>query len=95
MKLEPWSDWTDWGSPKSVKKLISTYTILGALIFQRGKASGNRVFPHIIAKRYWLPSRVLGSGPTQSIITWENGSPATGMGFKGATAGFWLGFPTD
>ena len=75
-----WSDWTDWGNLKSVKNLTSAFTILEALIYRRGKASGNLVFPRTIVNRYWLPLQVLGSGSTQSIITWENGSPATGDG---------------
>ena len=48
MKLEPWS-----GRPISVKKLIRCLTIIVALIFLRGIASGNLVDTHIIVNNYW------------------------------------------
>ena len=77
-----------------VKNLISAFTMVGALIFCTGTASGNLVFTHIIVSRYWLPDLVLGRGPTQSTNTLLNDSSVAGIGLKGAGLGFWLGFLT-
>ena len=43
-----------------------------------------------MVRRHWLPSKVFWSGPTQSIMTWGNGSLVTGIGFSRAGEGFWL-----
>ena len=64
MKLDPWSDCMETGSPTKVKNLMSDSTIFGALIFLNRTASGNYVALHIMVKRYWLPSLVFGSGLT-------------------------------
>ena len=49
IKLEPWSDWTDWGRPSKVENVISALTIVGDLIFLKGIASGNLVAAHIMS----------------------------------------------
>ena len=57
-----------------------------ALIFFKSVASGNLVETHIIVNKYWFPLLVLGSGPTQSIMTRLNGSSKAGIDFSGALA---------
>ncbi len=94
MKLEPWSDWIDFGNPTWEKKLIRHFTTFFALIFLRGIASGNLVEEHIIVSKYSLPDLVLGNGPTQSTITWLQGSWKAGVGYKGGLGIIWLGLPT-
>jgi hypothetical protein len=84
MKFEPWSDWMDFGRPTKVKNFVSACTMVLALIFRSGIASGKRVETHIIVSKYWLPRLVLGNGPTQSIIIRLNGSSKAGIGFSGA-----------
>ena len=69
--------------------------MVAAHMFFRGMASGNLVEAHMIVSRYWLPVLVLGSGPTQSMSTWLNGSSKAGIGSRGAVGIFWLGFPTS
>ena len=73
------------GRPTRVKIFIKTATILGALMFFKGIASGNLVEEHIIVNRYLFPDLVLGNGPTQSTITLLNGSSIAGIGISGAT----------
>jgi len=41
-----------------VKNLIRALTMLGALMFLKGMASGNLVDVHIMVSRYWLPALV-------------------------------------
>ena len=72
------------GSPTKVKNLINDLTIIGAFVFQSGTASGKRVDAHIIVSKYLFPLLVFGRGPTQSIITQENGSSNAGIGTSGA-----------
>ena len=52
-----------------MKNFTSALTIVLALIFLSGIASGKRVEAHIMVRRYSQPFFVLGKGPTQSIIT--------------------------
>ena len=59
----------------------------------KGKTSGYLVVEHITVSKYSWPDRVLGKGPTQSIMTLLNGSSVTGIGIKGAGGMGWLGFP--
>jgi hypothetical protein len=94
VKFVPWSDWTDLGNPKMVKNLVRAFTIVLALIFLKGIASGNLVPAHIIVNKYSFPDFVLGKGPTQSTRILLNGSSNAGIGFKGALGGDWLDFPT-
>ena len=46
-----------------------------ALMFLIGIAYRKRLEANMIVNRYWFPERVLGNGPTQSIITMLKGSP--------------------
>ena len=94
MKFEPWSDWIYLGRPTSVKNLINALTVVFALIFLRGIASGNLVDAHMAVNKYWLPDLVLGRGPTQSMITLPNGPSNVGIGCKGASGKVWFGLPT-
>ena len=43
-------------------------------MFLNGMASGNLFEVYMMVNKHWLPDLVLGSGPTQSIKTWLNGS---------------------
>ena len=81
------------GRPIKVKNLIRALTMLGALMFLKGMASGNLVDVHIMVSKYWLPALVLGSGPTQSTKTRLNGSSIAGIGISGATRLHWFGIP--
>ena len=47
-----------------------------------------------MVKRYRFLDLVFGNGPTQSIITFLNGSSNAGMGFREDTGIFWFAFPT-
>ena len=94
IKFDPWSDWIDWGRPTNVKHFTRALTMVFDLIFLDGIASGKRVESHMIVKRYSQPDLVLGSGPTQSIITLLKGSSNAGIGCKWALGIVWLGFPT-
>ena len=49
----------------------------------------------MIVSRYWLPVLVFGSGPTQSMSTWLNGSSKAGIGSRRATGILQLGFPVS
>ena len=51
MKLEPWSDWIALGSPTSVKNFVKALTIVLALMFLRGTASGNLVDAHMMVNK--------------------------------------------
>ena len=62
-------------------------------MFLKGNASGKRVALHITVKRNLFPDLVFGKGPTQSIMSLENGSSVTCIDLKGAFPGPWLGFP--
>ena len=84
IKLDPWSDRTHLGNPTKVKNLINDLIIIGAFIFRSDTASGKRVDAYIIVSKYLLPLLVFGRGPTQSIITQENGSSNAGIGISGA-----------
>uniref|UniRef100_A0A673ZV90 Regulatory associated protein of MTOR complex 1 n=1 Tax=Salmo trutta TaxID=8032 RepID=A0A673ZV90_SALTR len=84
IKLDPWSVWITLGSPNVEKNFTSAFTTVLAVIVRRGIASGYRVALHIIVSKNWLPDLVFGNGPTQSIITFSNGSPTTGIGQSGA-----------
>ena len=77
-----------------MKNFVSACTIVFALIFLNGIASGNRVEAHIMVNKYWLLFLVFGSGPTKSIRTRLNGSSKAGIGFRGAFGITWLGLPT-
>ncbi len=48
MKFDPWSDWIDFGRPTNVKNFVSAWTIVLALMFLSGIASGNLVETHIM-----------------------------------------------
>ena len=85
--MVPLSDWTSFGRPKVVKNFRSTALMALVRIFLNGNASGYLVLAHMSVSRYWFPPLVFGSGPTQSIMTRENGSPKAGMGFNGADGG--------
>lgn len=61
----------------------------------KGIASGYLVLEHIIVNKNLFPVLVLGRGPTQSLITLENGSLVIGMGFNGADGIFRFGLPTS
>ena len=63
-----------------MKNFTSALTIVLALIFLSGIASGKRVEAHIMVRRYSQPFFVWGKGPTQSIITLLKGSSKAGMG---------------
>ena len=84
MKLDPWSDWIDFGRPTNVKNFVIAWTIVLAVMFLKGIASGNRVEAHIIVSKYWLPFLVFGNGPTQSMRILLKGSSNAGIGFRGA-----------
>ena len=43
IKLEPWSDYIELGRPTSVENLVKALTLVFALIFLKGSASGNLV----------------------------------------------------
>ena len=77
---------------KANERKKSAFTIVAALIFCIGIASGNIVL--IIVSRYWLPDLDLGSGPTQSTNTLLNHSSIAGIGLKGAGLDIWFGFPS-
>ncbi len=95
MKLVPWSVWITLGRPKVEKNLIRLLIIVLAVIVRRGIASRYRVALHIMVSRNWLPVRVFGNGPTQSIITRSNGSPITGIGWSGTRGSGWFTFPVS
>ena len=80
IKLDTWSDCMNLGNPTKVKNLINDLIIRGAFTFRSGTASGKRVDAHIIVSKYLFPLLVFGRGPTQSIITQENGSSNVGIG---------------
>ena len=63
IKLGPWSDYTVFGNPASVKNLIKCLTIVAAHVFLRGMASGNLVKAHIIVNMYWFSVLVLTGVP--------------------------------
>jgi len=50
--LEPWSDWIELGRPTNVKNFVKALTIVFALIFLRGMASGNLVDAHMMVNKY-------------------------------------------
>jgi len=56
-----------------------------AIIFLSGMAIEKRVEAHIIVSKYRFPYLVLGSGPTQSIITLLKDFSKAGTGRGGAT----------
>jgi len=74
IKLLPWSDCSDLGKPTKVKNLTKYLTMVGTFMFLRVTASGKQVDVHIN-----ITTLHLGSGPTQSIITLENGSSKAGL----------------
>ena len=55
--------------------------------FLMGTASGYLDPRHTHVNKYLFLREVLGSGPTRSIATQENGDPITGNVCKGALAG--------
>jgi len=72
------------GIPKVVKNIINAGITVLVVMLCKGIASGYLVLEHIIVNKNLFPFLVLGRGPTQSIITLENGSLVIGMGFNGA-----------
>ena len=74
-----------------MKKITKAFDTVLALMFFRGIASGNRVVLHMMVKIYSHPDLVLGSLPTQSIMTLVKASSATGIGWGGAGWASWLG----
>ena len=84
IKFEPWSDWIELGRPSSEKKLVKALTMVFALIFLKGIASGNLVDAHMIVSKYWFPDFAFGSGTTQSTIIWLKGSMIAGIDCSGA-----------
>ena len=74
----------DFGYPTKVKNFIRALTMVLALMFLKGIASGNLVEAHIIVSRNSFPDLVFGNGPTQSIMTLLKGSSKAGIGCKGA-----------
>ena len=81
------------GNPKVEKNLVRALITDFEVIVRKGIASGNLVAAHMMVSTNWLPVFDLGSGPTQSTITWENGSSMTGIGQRGAGGMTWFGFP--
>ena len=78
-----------------MKNLVKALTIVFALMFLRGMASGNLVDAHMMVNKYSFPDLVFGNGPTQSIIILLKGSWTAGMGCSG---GFWyslIRFPNN
>ena len=69
-----------------MKNYVSALEIFGALMLERGMASGNLVAAHMIVHMYLFLVLVFIHGPTQSIITQLKGSLKAGIGFKGAFA---------
>lgn len=61
-----------------------TLTMVFALIFLSGMASGNLVDVHMMVSKYWFPVLVLGKGPTQSTNTRLKGSSNAEIGWRGA-----------
>jgi hypothetical protein len=60
--------------------MVRALTMVFALIFLRGIASGNLVEVHMIVSKYWFPALVLGKGPTQPTNTRLIGSSKAEMG---------------
>ena len=73
----------DFGNPTKVKNFIRALTMVLALMFLKGIASGNLVEAHIIVSRNSFPDLVFGNGPTQSIMTLLKGSSKAGIGCNG------------
>jgi len=46
-----------------VKNLVKAFTIVLALMFLRGMASGNLVDAHMIVSKYRFPDLAFGNGP--------------------------------
>ena len=82
IKLDPWSDFAHLCNPTKVKKLINDLTIIGSFIYiskwycfrEAGRCTHDSELPLLVFSR----------GPTQSIITQENGSSNAGIGISGA-----------
>lgn len=83
------------GISKVLKNLINAGAMVLVVVLRKGLASGYFVLEHIMVNKNLFPFLVLGRGPTQSIITLENGSLVIGMGFNGADGIFRFGLPTS
>ena len=59
IKLEPWSDYTVFGNPTSVKNLFKCLTIVVAYMFLK-IASGSLVQAYMVVNMYWFPVIVFG-----------------------------------
>ena len=85
----------DLGKPYKllVGSRTSSLPLMTAVMLVKGMASGNLDEAHIMVKRYWFLDLIFGKGPTQSIISLQNGSSNAGMSLRRAAGIFWLWFP--